>query len=283
MRERSSRNMISSSGKRVKAAPSYGKTMAVIAGIALALILVLVNLFTFTFSVVQYYGDGMEPSLQNRQILLIRKTDDSGRIEEGDIIAFYYNNKALVRGVICTGGKTISMDQSGTVSIDGKPLEESYILSPSAGQCNISFPYSVPVGQYFVMGDNPLCLYHFPERGLYVYASTEEILKRALDMARMPLGKPTRVSLDCGEILRIDATGNEERSTFNDAHLLQRSLYWPYDWHGLELDTFPKKTHLDEIKSVAQAFGYAPEEIDRLVNLGFTADELEELLYCGEL
>ena len=136
---------------------------------------------------------------------------------------------------------------------------------------------------YFAKGDNPLCLYHFPERGLYVYASTEEILKRALDMARLPLGKPMRVSLDCGEIFRIDAKRNEERSAFNDAHLGRHSLFWPYDWHGLDLDIPAKKTHLDEIKSVAQAFGYAPEEIDRLVKLGFTEDELEELLYCGEL
>ena len=28
---------------------------------------------------------------------------------------------------------------------------------------------------YFVKGDNPLCLYHYPELGLYLYASTEEI------------------------------------------------------------------------------------------------------------
>lgn len=154
MRERDSQSFLSVAGKRVKAAPSYGKTMAVIAGVVLALILVLVNLFTLAFSVVQYYGDGMEPSLENRQILLIRKTEGNERIEEGDIIAFYYNNKALVRRVICTGGKVISMDDNGVVTVDGERLEEPYILSASAGQCNISFPYNVPVGQYFVMGDN---------------------------------------------------------------------------------------------------------------------------------
>ena len=154
MRERRTQRAFSTAGKRVQAAPSYGKTVAVIAGIVFALVLVLLNLFTFTFSVVQYYGDGMEPSLQNRQVLLIRKTGGNERIEEGDIVAFYYNNKALVRRVICTGGKMISVDENGTVSIDGKPVEEPYVQSPSAGQCNISFPYTVPVGQYFVMGDN---------------------------------------------------------------------------------------------------------------------------------
>lgn len=154
MREKRGQKIVSVTGKRVQAAPSYGKTMLLIAAAALALILVLINLFSFTFSVVQYYGDGMEPSLENRQILLIRKSDGNARVEEGDIIAFYYNNNVLVRRVICTGGRIISMDEKGMVELDGEPLEEPYLSSVSVGQCNISFPYNVPVGQYFVMGDN---------------------------------------------------------------------------------------------------------------------------------
>ena len=154
MQEKRGQKIVSVSGKRVKAAPSYGKTMMVIAAAALVLILVLVNLFSFTFSVVQYYGDGMEPSLQNRQILLIRKTDGAKKVEEGDIVAFYYNNNVLVRRVICAGGRVISIDDTGAVAIDGEPLEEPYLSSASVGQCNISFPYNVPAGQYFVMGDN---------------------------------------------------------------------------------------------------------------------------------
>lgn len=154
MREKRGQKVVSMTGKRMQAAPSYGKTMVLIAGGALALILVLINLFSFTFSVVQYYGDGMEPTLQNRQILLIRKTDGSAKIEEGDIVAFYYNNNVLVRRVICTGGSILSIDDTGAVTVDGTLLEESYLSSASVGQCNISFPYNVPVGQYFVMGDN---------------------------------------------------------------------------------------------------------------------------------
>ena len=154
MREKRGQKIVSVTGKRVQAAPSYVKTLLLIVGGALALILVLINLFSFTFSVVQYYGDGMEPSLQNRQILLIQKTDEGARVEAGDIVAFYYNNNVLVRRVICTGGSMFSMDDAGTVSVDGTRLEEPYLSSTSVGQCNISFPYNVPVGQYFVMGDN---------------------------------------------------------------------------------------------------------------------------------
>jgi len=151
MQERNAQRTVSVRGRRVKAAPSYWKTLLGILGGAFVLILIILNLFTFVFSVVQYYGDGMEPSLENRQLLLIRKTD---RVEAGDIIAFYYNNKALVRRVICTGGEVITIDKGGAVYIDGKQLDEPYVEKPSIGQYNISFPYSVPIGRFFVMGDN---------------------------------------------------------------------------------------------------------------------------------
>lgn len=138
-------------GKRERPAPAYGQTVIRIMTAAIVAFVILLNLFTHIFSVVQYYGDGMEPSLQDRQILLIRKTDEA---QPGDIIAFYYNNKVLVRRVICTGGSVIEVDNAGLVVVDGKPLEEPYVSSPSLGQCNISFPHNVSMNHYFVMGDN---------------------------------------------------------------------------------------------------------------------------------
>jgi hypothetical protein len=41
--------------------------------------------------------------------------------------------------------------------------------------------------------------------------------------------------------------------------------------------------YLDEVKSVAQTFGYTPEDIDALTLQGFSPEEIEELFYCGEL
>ena len=143
---------------------------------------------------------------------------------------------------------------------------------------------------YVVKGDNPFCLFHFPARGLYLYASTEEILKRAI--AQMDLWDDTacRIPLDCGEILRIDRTGEQKRSRFDGSHLFTRwqSGIWdpPYGrfapW-GASRRSSSARSYLDEIKSVAPAFGYAPEEMDRLAELGFSPEELEDFLYCGEL
>ena len=118
-------------------------------GILLAVVLTL-NILTYMISFVRYYGDGMEPTLQGGQILLISKI---GNVSEGDIVAFYYNNKVLVRRVICEGGKMISMSQDGIVTIDGTILEEPYVEKPSIGQCDITFPYMVLRNHVFVMGD----------------------------------------------------------------------------------------------------------------------------------
>jgi len=144
-------DLVSAGGRRARPTPAYLRTAIVLAVVILVVVMLLVNLFTTVFSVVQYYGDGMEPALQDREILVIRKTD---RVEEGDIIVFYYNNKALVRRVICTGGSMIQMDDRGAVTVDNEPLEEPYVEQLSLGQCTIAFPYSVPVNHCFVMGDN---------------------------------------------------------------------------------------------------------------------------------
>ncbi len=138
-------------GKRVRAKKHPYLSMAVTIAASLLLVaVVLVNLFTHVFPVVRYHGDGMEPALSNGDLLVLLKTS---KVEEGDVIAFYYNNKILVRRVVCEGGQQIAVDPSGTVYINGTALDEPYVDQPSIGQCNLTFPYYVPPNHVFVMGD----------------------------------------------------------------------------------------------------------------------------------
>lgn len=111
----------------------------------------LINLFTFVMPVVKYYGTSMSPTLEDGQILVVSKMSE---IKSGDIIAFYYNNKILVRRVIATGNQQVSVDVFGTVTVNGNELNETYVTDKTLGQCDVNFPYSVPANSYFVMGDN---------------------------------------------------------------------------------------------------------------------------------
>lgn len=118
--------------------------------IAVLIPVLLLNVLTYAVSVVRYYGDGMEPTLHSGELLIIQKY---GQVHEGDVVAFYYNNHVLIRRVIGTGGKTVSIGEDGTVSLNGEVLEEPYVREQSVGQCDIDFPFSIPYGHVFVMGD----------------------------------------------------------------------------------------------------------------------------------
>lgn len=140
---------------------------------------------------------------------------------------------------------------------------------------------------YFIKGDNPMCLYHYPSAGLYLYASTEEILNRALRCLRLPFGKPIPVSIQSGEILKIDEDGHISCGKFDDSKLFS-SWRWPgwypySSWRRFGGKTEEVDPYLEEIKSVAAAFGYTPEDIDQLYQEGFTPEELESVLYDREL
>ncbi len=129
----------------------FWKTTIKILVTVTVVISLLINIFTFVMPVVKYYGTSMAPSLEDGQILIVSKLSE---IQSGDIIAFYYNNKVLVRRVIATGNQQISVDVFGTVKVDGQELNEPYVTDKTLGQSDVRFPYNVPSNSYFVMGDN---------------------------------------------------------------------------------------------------------------------------------
>ena len=128
----------------------FKKTLKIVLTVILTASLLL-NLFTFVMPVVKYYGNSMAPSFKDGQILIVNKMAE---VKSGDIIAFYYNNKVIVRRVAATGNTQVSIDIFGTVSVNGKELDEPYIEDKTLGQCNLDFPYNVPANAYFVLGDN---------------------------------------------------------------------------------------------------------------------------------
>ena len=91
-------------------------------------------------------------------------------------------------------------------------------LRKVAEQVQGTFVFTVLDAQdnlYFVHGDNPLCLYHFPKQGIYVYASTQSILEQGLTASGLSfLKKPVEVKTDEGDILRIDRHGEQKLQHF---------------------------------------------------------------------
>ena len=105
----------------------------------------------FVMPVLRIYGTSMTPTLHEGNIVLaVKKT----HFKTGDVVAFYYNNKVLVKRVVGKPGEWVNIDSRGTVFIDNAALEEPYIENKGKGQCDITLPYQVPDSRVFVMGDN---------------------------------------------------------------------------------------------------------------------------------
>ena len=118
--------------------------------ITVAAVAVLVA--TLWLPVLQIYGSSMTPTLQDGEIVCSVKTAD---LEQGDIVAFYYNNKILVKRVIAGPGEWVDISpENGNVYINDMLLEEPYLTEKNFGDADIELPYQVPDGKIFVMGDH---------------------------------------------------------------------------------------------------------------------------------
>ena len=142
---------------------------------------------------------------------------------------------------------------------------------------------------YFVKGDNPMCIYHYPLIGLYLYASTEEILKKALQRLPRELGAFERVPLSGGDILQIDKSGGQTKAAFDFdewcfGYRPHMRHYPPYTY---TLDDPPegssayREEYLELLRLNAAYCGYTEDIVDEMLDVGFTTDEIEETLFCG--
>lgn len=217
-----------------------------------------------------------------------------------------YNNHPFFS---CVKGKTFALAHNGVIWNDlelrrtkhlpkTKIQTDSYVavqllqqqkaldfdsLAKMAEQVEGSFSFSVLSEQddlWLVKGDNPLTIVHFPAVGVYVYASTAEILNKALARCGNWLGRGEKVDIAMGDIVKIDSRGHITHGTFDV------SKFYRSSWGYWDTPLYPKAPHSEEehlalLKSIAKAFGFTGEMIDRLLDQGFTTMEIEELLYDG--
>ena len=99
------------------------------------------------------------------QILAQKVSLELGQpVKQGDIVVFHNpdgtsEHDVLVKRVIATAGQTVDL-QDGKVVVDGQALDEDYTagmswpLSVQAPGAQVSYPYTVPDGCVWVMGDN---------------------------------------------------------------------------------------------------------------------------------
>jgi glutamine---fructose-6-phosphate transaminase (isomerizing) len=124
---------------------------------------------------------------------------------------------------------------------------------------------------FLVKGNNPLTLYHFPKIGIYVYASTKSILDNALQQVNLS-DKCCEIDVSEGEIVEIAANGKHSKTTF----AMQNSIFSPYNWDNL--NWYETEEQEECLLECCQMFGVSEEDVYLLLDYGFSADEIEEML-----
>ena len=137
--------------KRVRYNSGFNGMLRSTVGILITVAAIAVLIAVLLLPVLQIYGTSMFPTLNEGNIVVSVK---SSKFETGEVVAFYYNNKILVKRVIANPGEWVDIDKEGNVYVNNVKLEEPYIQEKAFGETNIELPYQVPDSRIFVMGDN---------------------------------------------------------------------------------------------------------------------------------
>ena len=137
--------------ERVRYRRSFANTLRSTIFILIVVSASAVLIAVLLLPVLRIYGHSMNDTLDEGDVVVSIK---GSTFKPGDIIAFYYNNKLLVKRVIGQPGDWVDIDEAGNVYVNQVMLEEPYLDSKAYGETNIELPYQVPESRIFVLGDN---------------------------------------------------------------------------------------------------------------------------------
>lgn len=138
---------------------------------------------------------------------------------------------------------------------------------------------------YIVKGNNPIAIYDFGD--FYIYASTEDILNKALKRLKIKL-KYSKITFSQGDILKLSSDGSFDNGEFNTSNL--EIEYWLNDYYDRIYDFHKRKNpvcdsenfekeYFKSIVEYAKMIGVNEEDIEYLLSNGYDYFDIEEMLY----
>ena len=117
-----------------------------------AALLIAFIIHTFIFFQIKVPSESMYPTIKIGDRILVTKVYDKSKLKNGDIVVFYSDELklTLIKRLIGVPGDEVKVNAAGEVYINGKKLDEPYVVNKS----NISKNFKVPEGKYLFFGDN---------------------------------------------------------------------------------------------------------------------------------
>lgn len=136
--------------KRIRRGVYYRRALRSTVSVLVVVAAIAVLITTLFLPILQISGDSMSPTLEHDEIVVLYTAKSYGR---GDVIGFYYQGKILLKRIIALPDDTVEISAEGVVSVNGQVMDEPYVTEQSLGDCDLTFPYTVPGNGYFVLGD----------------------------------------------------------------------------------------------------------------------------------
>ncbi len=141
---------IQSERKRIRREAYYRQALRGTISVLLVVAAIAVLITTLFLPILQISGDSMSPTLEHDEIVICLKTKN---FDQGNLVAFYYQGKILIKRVIALPEDEVAIDGDGNVYVNQELLDEPYVTEKRLGNCDLEFPYRVPGTGYFVLGD----------------------------------------------------------------------------------------------------------------------------------
>ncbi len=122
-------------------------------------LIVIMMVFLLIFRIIVVSGGSMNQTLQHGDYLLLLNNVFYKEPKQGDIVVFskdaFKEGEPVIKRLIATEGQWVDIDfDAGIVYVNGNPLDEPYINTPTFLEEGVSFPLMVEEGCVFVLGDN---------------------------------------------------------------------------------------------------------------------------------
>lgn len=118
--------------------------------------LVLWLVFTWCFGLAQIHGQEMFPALKDGDLCVIYRRqlmDLMGeKVVRKDVIAYTVDGRRYFGRVAAKAGDIVVIDENGSVMVNGSP-DSREILYPTYPRGELTYPYHVPEGYVYVLGD----------------------------------------------------------------------------------------------------------------------------------
>ena len=107
-------------------------------------------IFTQVFLITQNHGLGMFPALKDGDLIIAFRLQQE--YAKNDVVVYTVDGKQEVGRIVANSDDVVTIEENGTLRVNGT-AQSGEILYPTYPKSEIEYPYRVPEGHVFILGD----------------------------------------------------------------------------------------------------------------------------------